>query len=76
MEYATEVRDLLVDPPEENPYEKLKEQLTSHIADSERQKIKQLLTAEELGDRKPTQLLHKLQQLRGERKPIDNSLFR
>ena len=34
MEYATEVRDLLVNPPEENPYEKLKEKLISRIADS------------------------------------------
>ena len=74
MEYATEVRDLLVNPPEENPYEKSKEKIISRIADSGRQKIRQLLTAEELGDRKPTQLLRKMQQLLGERKPIDNSL--
>ena len=58
-EYATEVQDLLIDPPEDNPYEQLKDQLISHIhvADSERQMIQQLLTAEELGDRKPTQQL-------------------
>ena len=30
-EYATEVEDLLDDPPGENPYEKIKEQLTSRI---------------------------------------------
>ena len=28
MEYATEVRDLLINPPEENPYEKLKAKLS------------------------------------------------
>ena len=72
MEYATEVRNLLINPPEENPYEKLKEKLISRIADSECQKIRQLLTPEELGDRKPTQLLCKMQQLLGEKKPIDN----
>ena len=76
MEYATKVRDLLVDPPEGNPYEKLKEQLISRIADSECQKIWQLVTAEEVGDRKPTQLPRKMQQLQGERKAIDNSLLR
>ena len=38
-DYATEVEDLLIDPPEENPYEKLKDLLISRIADSERQKI-------------------------------------
>ena len=27
MEYATEIQDLLLDPPEEEPYEKLKQQL-------------------------------------------------
>ena len=74
-EYAREVRALLVDPPEENPYKKLKEQLISRIADSEGQKIRQLLTAEALGDHKPTQLLSKMQQLLGERKSIDNSLL-
>ena len=75
-EYATEVQDLLIDPPEENPYEKLKDQLISRIADSERQKIQKLLTAEELGDRKPSQLLRKMQQLLGERTAIDNSILR
>ena len=76
MEYATDVRDLLVDPPEENSYKKLKEKLISCIADSECQKIWQLLTTEELGDCKPTQLLCKMQQLLGEKTPIDNSFLR
>ena len=44
-EYATEVQDLLVDPPEEEPYEKLKDKLIARLADSERQKLRQLLTA-------------------------------
>ena len=76
-EYATEVQDLLLDPPEDQPYEKLKEQLIACIADSERQKLRQLLTAEELGDRKPSQLLRKMQLLLGEKaKMIDSSLLR
>ena len=75
MEYATEVRDLLVNPLEENPYEKLKEKIISRIADSECQKIRQLLTMEELEDRKPTQLFCKMQQLLGEKKAINNSLL-
>ena len=49
-EYATEIQDLLLDPPDEEPYEKLKHQLIARIADSERQKLRQLFTAEELGD--------------------------
>ena len=76
-EYATEIQDLLLDPPEEEPYEKLKQQLIARIADSERQKLRQLLTAEELGDRKPSQLLRKMQLLLGEKaKIIDSSLLR
>ena len=76
-EYATEIQDLLLDPPEEEPYEKLKHLLIARIADSERQKLRQLLTAEELGDRKPSQLLRKMQLLLGEKaKMIDSSLLR
>ncbi len=76
-EYATEIQDLLLDPPDDEPYEKLKHQLIARIADSERQKLRQLLTAEELGDRKPSQLLRKMQLLLGEKaKMIDSSLLR
>ena len=75
-EYATEVQDLLRDPREDDPYEKLKDRLILRIADSERQKIRQLLTTEELRDRKPTQLLRKMQQLLGGKTPIDSSLLR
>ena len=76
-QFATEIQDLLLDPPEDEPYEKLKQQLISRIADSERQKLRQLLTAEELGDRKPSQLLRKMQLLLGEKaRMIDSSLLR
>ena len=49
-EYATEIQDLLFDPSDEEPYEKLKHQLIARVANSEHQKLRQLLTAEELGD--------------------------
>ena len=75
-EYATEVQDLLLDLPEDDPYENLKDQLILQIADSERQNIRQLLTAEELGDCKPTQLLRKMRQLLGGMTPINSSLLR
>ena len=64
-EYAVEVRDILLNPPEEEPYDMLKNQLIHQVAAAESQRIQQLLTAEELGDRKPTQLLRKMQQLLG-----------
>ena len=76
-QYATEIQDLLLDPPDDEPYEKLKQQLIARIADSERHKLRQLLTAEELGDRKPSQLLRKMQLLLGEKaRMIDSSLLR
>ena len=56
-EYAIEVRDLLLRPPNENPYDVLKEQLVKQTAASEQQRLQQLLSSEELSDRKPTQLL-------------------
>jgi len=62
-EFATEARDLLLHPPAEHPYETLKEQLTKRTSDSEQCRIKELLSAEEIGDRKLTQVLWLIQQL-------------
>ena len=63
---AIEIRDLILRPPEENPYDVLKAQLIKRTAASEQRRLQQLLNTEELGDRKPTQLLHRLQQLAGD----------
>ena len=52
-EFAVEVRDLLLNPPDETPYEVLKQELTKRTSASEHRRLQQLLTAEELGDRKP-----------------------
>ena len=43
-EFATEVRDLILRPPTEVPYDRLKEQL---IAVSEQRKLQQLFSSEE-----------------------------
>ena len=64
-EFATEVLDLLLCPPSENPYEMLKEQLTKWTSDSEQCRIKELLSVEEIGNRKPTEVLRRIQQLLG-----------
>ena len=59
-EFATEVRDLLLRPPEDTPYDTLKTELVKRTAASEQRKLQQLISGEELGDRKPTQLLRRM----------------
>ena len=64
--YPWDQRDLILRPPEENPYNTLKAQLIKRTAASEQRRLQQLLSTEELGDCKPTQLLRRLQQLAGD----------
>lgn len=66
IEIAVEVRDILANPPTTNPYDTLKAAILSRTSPSERQRFQGLLSAEELGDRRPSQLLHELQTLLGD----------
>ena len=74
-EYATEVRDLLLTLPAEHPYEQLKKELTNRTSLSEQRRLQQLLTSEELGDRKPSQLLRHIQQLLGDKANTMDATF-
>ena len=62
---ATEVCDLILAPPTENSYNKLKGQLIKWTSASEKKWLQQLLNVEELGDCKPSQVLCHMQQLLG-----------
>ncbi|XP_064479214.1 uncharacterized protein LOC135392431 [Ornithodoros turicata] len=74
-EIAAEVRDIISSPPPHNPYDKVKEELIRRTAASEQRRLQQLLIAEELGDRKPSQLLRRMQQLLGSN-TLDNTILR
>ena len=72
---AQDVRDIFMCPPATHPYSTLKHELIKRTSESERKPLHQLLTTEELGDRKPSQLLRKMQQLPGGCK-LEPSIFR
>lgn len=74
---AAEVRDIITVPPTERPYDALKTALTRRTTASEQERLRQLLTAEVLGDRRPSQLLRRMQQLLGDRaSAVDESILR
>ena len=77
-EVISEVRDIVVSAPSsEDPYTALKDALIHRIAATERERLKQLVSGEEIGDRKPSQLLRQMQQLLGSKvSSFDKSLFR
>lgn len=63
---AGEVEDIITRPIQSGQkYETLKTELIKRLSMSEEQKVRQLLTDEELGDRKPSQFLRHLKSLAG-----------
>lgn len=61
----TQVSEAVLNPPQTEKYENLKKQIISAFADSEQNKMKRLLSATEMGDRKPTQLRNEMIKLGG-----------
>ena len=75
QEVATEVRDIITAPPPIEPYSQLKAALVKRTSVSEQTRLNRLLSGEELGDRSPSQLLRRMQQLMGSR-TMEDSIFR
>lgn len=74
---ATEVRDLILQPPPNNPYDTLRQQLIRRTSTSEQSRLQQLLSGLELGDSRPTRLLRRMQALlSGDTSTTDSALFR
>lgn len=58
-----QVTDAVMNPPDDNKYKHLKEQLIQCFSDSEQKKLQKLLSHMELGDNKPSNLLNQLRAL-------------
>lgn len=69
--HAKAVKDIIVNPPARNKYDKIKTELIRRLSASHEKKVRQLLTHEVLGDRKPSQFLRHLQDLAGPSVPAD-----
>lgn len=61
----SEVEDIISNPPAKDRYTKLKEELIKRLSASEEQRVRRLLSDEELGDRKPSQFLRHLRTFAG-----------
>ena len=59
----TEIRDILIKPTLENPYETLREQIIAQLTVSKHTRITKLLEQKELGDATPSQFMKRLQRL-------------
>ena len=75
-EVATEVRDLILNPPTSRPYTEVRTELIQGTAVSQRYQLQQLLSGEELGDQTP-RLLRQMERLLGDNTEQANGpLFR
>jgi hypothetical protein len=61
--YATEVEDIITSPPTSEPYMVLKDELVRRLSPTPEQRICRLLTAEDIGDCRPSQFLRYLRSL-------------
>lgn len=61
--YAKEIKDVIKNPPAVNKYDTVKNELIKRLSISREQQISQLLSHEELGDRKPSQFLRHLKNM-------------
>jgi hypothetical protein len=61
--YAAEVEVIITSPPERDPYTTLRTKLVRRLSPSREQRIRQVPTFEEMGDRKPSQFLRHLRSL-------------
>lgn len=73
-EAAAIVRDVITCPDKDDPYKQLKDELITRCGETKSQEIRRLLAGEQLGDRKPTDLL-RIMQRRAENHQISDTLL-
>lgn len=61
----SQVSDIVMNPPANDKYERLKQQLQDRFADSEEQRFRKLLGNLDLGDKKPSHLWREMKELAG-----------
>ncbi|XP_048002119.1 uncharacterized protein LOC125238737 [Leguminivora glycinivorella] len=69
--YAVEVEDIITNPPASDKYGTLRRELIARLSSSKQERLKQLMSKEELGDRKPSQFLRHIRSLAGTDYPDD-----
>jgi hypothetical protein len=57
QQQGAEVEDITTSPPEQEPYDRFKAELVRRLSTSREQRVRQLLSHEEKGERKPLQFL-------------------
>ncbi|XP_014778807.1 uncharacterized protein LOC106875253 [Octopus bimaculoides] len=65
-EILNEVRELIMAPPDTVSFDTFKTTLLTRMEESQQKRLCQLLLTEELGDKKPSQLLRQMKQLMGD----------
>ena len=63
QQHAAEVEDIITFPPEHEPYDRLKAEMVRQLFTSREQRVRQLLSHEEMGHRRPSQFLRHLKGL-------------
>lgn len=64
--YLYQVRDIIADPPAQEPYNALKNAIIERFTQSQETKTERLLDMEDIGDRKPSEFLRHLRYLAGQ----------
>ncbi|XP_073843654.1 uncharacterized protein [Musca autumnalis] len=68
------LKDIVVNPPATGRYAAMKARIIKHFAESDESQLKKLLSGLELGDQKPSHLLHRMKSLAGTR--VSNEMMR